>query len=68
MTKISELPTLTRIEFLKFEDWKRYADAHGFWMDRTASRPGYYSMVNGYAPLCPDLPMPRDFQFEVVPL
>jgi hypothetical protein len=68
MTTISESPTPTRIEFLKFDDWKRFADAHGFWMDRPATRPGYYSMVNGYEPLHPDLPMPRDFSFDIVPL
>jgi hypothetical protein len=68
MSKLSELPIPTRIEFFKFDDWKRYVDGQGFWMDRPATRPGYYSMVNGYAPLRPDLPVPRDFHFAVVPL
>ena len=43
------------------------ADAHGFWSDRPATRPGYYTMVNGFPPLRPDLPMPRDFRFDIVP-
>lgn len=68
MTNIAELPYPIRIEFLKFEDWKRYADANGFWEDRPATRPGHHSMVNGYRPLCPDLPIPPDFRFDVVPL
>jgi hypothetical protein len=68
MAQILDLPTPTRIEFLKFDNWKRYADGMGFWGDRPATRPGYYSMVNCYQPLCPDLPTPPDFHFDIVPL
>jgi hypothetical protein len=68
MAKLSELPYPTRIEIPKFDNAKRYADGQGFWMDRPATRPGYYSMINGYAPLRPDLPVPPDFRFEIVPV
>ncbi|HLH91084.1 MAG TPA: hypothetical protein VKX28_21750 [Xanthobacteraceae bacterium] len=47
MSALAKLPQPTRIEFLRFYDWKRYADGQGFWEDRPATRPGYCSMVNG---------------------
>jgi len=67
MTSLLELPIGTRIEFQKLDDFKRYVDWHGYWADRPAIRPGYYSMVRQLAPSGHRKPsMPLDFRFEIV--
>ena len=66
MATLDELPIGTTVEFKKFDDWKRYADAMGYWSYGAAETPGCWRMTRYLGKLA-DVPAPPQFSFKILP-